>query len=120
MAIWISWWYVYLFQDKAPYKDDDFGDSDNEAEPDAYLERVKAEAQERDDNDDNPSSDESTDEDFKPGAESDVAEEYDSNHTDTSSDEESGSGSNFIHSCLTLCTKSVHFRKWFEKERKET
>lgn len=77
-----------FFQDKTNYKDD-FGDSDNEAEPDAYLERVKAEAQERESED---NSDESTDEDFNPNqVESDVAEEYDSNPT-TTSDEESGSG----------------------------
>nr|XP_022917432.1 FACT complex subunit Ssrp1 [Onthophagus taurus] len=77
--------------DKANYKDD-FGDSDNENEPDAYLERVKAEAQERDQDDDG-GSEESTDEDFNPNQEeSDVAEEYDSNHSGTSSSEEGGSG----------------------------
>lgn len=72
--------------DKVNY-DDDFGGSDQEAEPDAYLARVKAEAQERDD--DNQDSDsESTDEDFNPNqAESDVAEEYDSNPATTDSDE---------------------------------
>lgn len=82
--------------DKTSYKDD-FGDSDNEAEPDAYLERVKAEAQERDD--DKSSDEESTDEDFNPNQEeSDVAEEYDSNHSDTSSsDEGSGGGSGNIN-----------------------
>ncbi|KAF5287802.1 hypothetical protein FQR65_LT12170 [Abscondita terminalis] len=76
-------------KDKANYKDD-FGDSDNEAEPDAYLERVKAEAQERDGESDG----ESTDEDFSPGrqAESDVAEEFDSDPS-TTSDEESGGNS---------------------------
>ncbi|GJQ87573.1 Ssrp [Trypoxylus dichotomus] len=75
------------------YKDD-FGDSDNEAEPDAYLERVKAEGQERD-VDDKSSDADSTDEDFNPNQEeSDVAEEYDSNHSGTSSFEEgSGGGS---------------------------
>lgn len=52
-----------MFQDKLNYNDD-FGDSDQEDEPDAYLARVKAEAKERDDNDDDE--DESTDEDFKP------------------------------------------------------
>lgn len=63
------------FQDKSNYKDD-FGDSDNENEPDAYLARVKAEAKERD-SDDGEDSDESTDEDFNPGEqnEDDVAEE---------------------------------------------
>ncbi|XP_075977913.1 structure specific recognition protein [Anticarsia gemmatalis] len=72
--------------DKALY-DDDFGDSDTEKEPDAYLERVKAEAKERDSND-SDGSDESTDEDFNPdkAKESDVAEEYDTN---PSSSEES-------------------------------
>lgn len=74
--------------DKPNYKDD-FGDSDNEKAPDAYLERVKAEAQERDE-DDGGSEDESTDEDFNPeGApDSDVALEFDSNHSDTSSDDD--------------------------------
>uniref|UniRef100_A0A2A4J926 FACT complex subunit SSRP1 n=1 Tax=Heliothis virescens TaxID=7102 RepID=A0A2A4J926_HELVI len=64
--------------DKALY-DDDFGDSDTEKEPDAYLERVKAEAKERDSA--ASDSDESTDEDFNPdkAKESDVAEEYDTN-----------------------------------------
>lgn len=78
--------------DKASYKDD-FGDSDAENEPDAYLERVKAEAQERDD-DENVSDEESTDDDFNPDqAESDVAEEYDSNHSSSSDEgEEGGSG----------------------------
>ncbi|CAH0585576.1 unnamed protein product [Chrysodeixis includens] len=75
--------------DKALY-DDDFGDSDTEKEPDAYLERVKAEAKERDsaDSDD----DESTDEDFNPDKanQSDVAEEYDTNPS--SSEESDASG----------------------------
>lgn len=68
---------------------DDFGDSDKE-EPDAYLARVKAEAQERE-SDESGSDEESTDEDFNPNiAESDVAEEFDSNVS--SSDSEAGSG----------------------------
>ncbi|GJQ80341.1 Ssrp [Trypoxylus dichotomus] len=68
--------------DKTGYKDD-FGDSDNEAAPDAYLERVKAERQEMDEDD------KSSDEDFNPNQEqSDVAEEFDSNHSGTSSSEE--------------------------------
>uniref|UniRef100_A0A1B6EEE8 FACT complex subunit SSRP1 n=1 Tax=Clastoptera arizonana TaxID=38151 RepID=A0A1B6EEE8_9HEMI len=83
--------------DKVNYNDD-FGDSDNENEPDAYLARVKREAQERDDGDDGgDSEDESTDEDFNPNQEdSDVAEEYDSNPSPTDSDEgsdASGGGS---------------------------
>lgn len=57
----------FKFQDKASY--DDFGDSDNEAEPDAYLARVKAEGKARDsDDDDGSNSDESTDDDFNPDA----------------------------------------------------
>lgn len=57
---------------------EDFGDSDKE-EPDAYLARVKAEAEERD-SDESGSDEESTDEDFRPNEqESDVAEEFDSN-----------------------------------------
>lgn len=64
---------IFNYQDKPAYTGDDFGDSDNEAEPDAYLARVKREGQERDEVDD---SEESTDEDFNPeGVESDVAEE---------------------------------------------
>ncbi|XP_050535918.1 FACT complex subunit Ssrp1 [Daktulosphaira vitifoliae] len=77
--------------DKPAYTGDDYGDSDNEGEPDAYLARVKREGQERDEDDD---SDESTDEDFNPDAqESDVAEEFDSNPstTESESDEEGDS-----------------------------
>ncbi|CAG5045160.1 unnamed protein product [Parnassius apollo] len=76
--------------DKALY-DDDFGDSDTEKEPDAYLERVKAEAKERE-SDDSDGSDESTDEDFNPDKanQSDVAEEYDTNPS--SSEESDASG----------------------------
>ncbi|GLH09484.1 FACT complex subunit Ssrp1 [Gryllus bimaculatus] len=77
--------------DKLAYTED-FGDSDQEDEPDAYLARVKAEAQERDD-DDGGDSEESTDEDFNPDQqESDVAEEYDSNPTPTDSDDSDESG----------------------------
>ena len=62
-------------QDKPSYAED-FGDSDQEDEPDAYLARVKAEAEERDEGDGGESEDESTDEDFNPDQqESDVAEE---------------------------------------------
>lgn len=64
---------------------DDFGDSDKE-EPDAYLARVKAEAEERD-SDESASDEESTDEDFNPNLpESDVAEEFDSNVSASESD----------------------------------
>ncbi|XP_039292782.1 FACT complex subunit Ssrp1-like [Nilaparvata lugens] len=80
--------------DKPSYGGEDFGDSDQEGAPDAYLARVKREAQERDDDDDGEDSDESTDEDFNPNmVESDVAEEYDSNPTSTDSDEDSAAGS---------------------------
>lgn len=68
---------------------EDFGDSDKE-EPDAYLARVKAEAEERD-SDESGSDEESTDEDFRPNEqESDVAEEFDSNVSSSDSDAESG------------------------------
>lgn len=74
--------------DKLNY-DQDFGDSDQEDEPDAYLARVKAEAQERDGEENQDSEEGSTDEDFNPNQdESDVAEEYDSN-PNSSSDEDS-------------------------------
>ncbi|KPJ08587.1 FACT complex subunit Ssrp1 [Papilio machaon] len=74
--------------DKALY-DDDFGDSDTEKEPDAYLERVKAEAKERDSGD---SDSESTDEDFNPDKanQSDVAEEYDTNPSSSEDSDASG------------------------------
>lgn len=76
--------------EKANYSVDDFGDSDEEKEPDAYLARVKREAEERDVGDGGSSEDESTDEDFKPQEEgSDVAEEFDSNPSTTDSDEDS-------------------------------
>ncbi|XP_017879490.1 FACT complex subunit Ssrp1 [Ceratina calcarata] len=74
--------------DKLDY-DNDFGDSDQEDEPDAYLARVKAEAQERDE-DNQDSEEESTDEDFNPNQdESDVAEEYDSNPNSSDSENDS-------------------------------
>lgn len=76
--------------DKAAYNENDFGDSDDEKEPDAYLARVKAEGREKDSGDDDDS-DESTDEDFNPQEqESDVADEYDSNAQTTDSEEGSG------------------------------
>ena len=75
--------------DKLNY-DNDFGNSDQEDEPDAYLARVKAEAQERDAGDNQDSEDESTDEDFNPPQdESDVAEEYDSNLNSSDSENDS-------------------------------
>lgn len=78
--------------DKAGYKDD-FADSDNENEPDAYLARVKAEANERD-SDESAEEEESTDEDFNPAEEgSDVAEEYESNPSSTSESDDGESDS---------------------------
>ncbi|XP_036333472.1 FACT complex subunit Ssrp1 [Rhagoletis pomonella] len=75
------------------YNDVDFGDSDNENEPDVYLARVKAEAREKESDDDEGSDEESTDEDFKPNeAESDVAEEYDSNVQSDSDDSDASGG----------------------------
>lgn len=69
----------------------DFGDSENEDEPDAYLARVKAEAEERDSDGESDDS-ESTDEDFNPNEEnSDVAEEYDSNPSTSDDSDEDGS-----------------------------
>ncbi|XP_050457726.1 FACT complex subunit Ssrp1 [Cataglyphis hispanica] len=73
-----------------PNYDEDFGDSDQEDEPDAYLARVKAEAQERDGEENQDSEEGSTDEDFNPNQDvSDVAEEYDSNPNSSDSDEDS-------------------------------
>lgn len=80
-------------KDKGGYNDVDFGDSDNENEPDAYLARVKAEAREKESDDEEGSEEESTDEDFKPNeAESDVAEEYDSNVQSDSEDSDASGG----------------------------
>ncbi|XP_012256415.2 FACT complex subunit Ssrp1 [Athalia rosae] len=75
--------------DKLKYNDD-FGNSDQEDEPDAYLARIKAEAEERNEDDNQDSESESTDEDFNPNQdESDVAEEYDSNVSPSDSDADS-------------------------------
>nr|CAG4646893.1 EOG090X02Z1 [Megafenestra aurita]SVE92283.1 EOG090X02Z1 [Megafenestra aurita] len=71
---------------------DDFGDSDEEEAPDAYLARVKAEGKERDAVGESSGDSDEEDEDFKPGEESDVAEEYDSNVATTDSDASDGSG----------------------------
>lgn len=78
--------------DKPKY-DQDFGDSDQEDEPDAYLARVKAEAQERDGEANQDDSEEgSTDEDFNPNQDvSDVAEEYDSNPNSSESEDSDAS-----------------------------
>lgn len=75
--------------DKLKY-DEDFGDSDQEDEPDAYLARVKAEAQERDGDNNQDSEEASSDEEFKPNQdESDVAEEYDTDANSSESEEDS-------------------------------
>ncbi|XP_011700729.1 PREDICTED: FACT complex subunit Ssrp1 [Wasmannia auropunctata] len=77
--------------DKLNY-DQDFGDSDQENEPDAYLARVKAEAEERDGEGNQDSEEGSTDEDFNPNqVESDVAEEYDSNPNSSESEDSDAS-----------------------------
>lgn len=83
--------------DKLNY-DEDFGDSDQEDEPDAYLARVKAEAQERDGEENQDSEEGSTDEDFNPNQdESDVAEEYDSNPNSSDSEEDASDASGASH-----------------------
>lgn len=63
-----------VFLQDTGYAGEDFGDSDQEAAPDAYLARVKREGEEKDEDDDE---DESTDEDFElpAGNESEVDEE---------------------------------------------
>lgn len=89
-----DWLRLISFQDKNSYKDD-FGDSDNEVVPDAYLERVIAEGEERDSDEGDDDSDESTDEDFNPDKEKveDVADEYDSNVSTSSNDDDEEGGS---------------------------
>lgn len=81
------------------------------------MERVKAEAQERDD-DENVSDEESTDDDFNPDqAESDVAEEYDSNHSSDSEDSEGGgSGGSGKYICINNSQASLH--SFYLKNRK--
>uniref|UniRef100_U5EZF4 FACT complex subunit SSRP1 n=1 Tax=Corethrella appendiculata TaxID=1370023 RepID=U5EZF4_9DIPT len=104
-------------KDKNAYKENDFGDSDNENEPDAYLARVKAEAKERDEDDESDNS-ESTDEDFNPNeAESDVADEYDSNVQSTSdSDDSEGGGGGSDDSAKKKKKKKKEERR--EKKKK--
>ncbi|XP_018050574.1 PREDICTED: FACT complex subunit Ssrp1 [Atta colombica] len=91
-----------------PNYDEDFGDSDQEDEPDAYLARVKAEAQERDGEENQDSEEEgSTDEDFNPNQdESDVAEEYDSNPNSSDSEDSDASAAS-------------HKKEKKDKEKKE-
>jgi len=97
--------------DKPNYAED-FGDSDQEDAPDAYLARVKREAKERDEDDDDGSEDESEDEDFKPTEEvSDVAEEFDSNVSSSDSDSEASEG--------TKEKKKEEKRKKKEKKEKK-
>lgn len=69
--------------------DDDLVDSDIEEEPDAYLARVKYEGKIRQEEGDSDESDES----FNPDAsDSDVAEEFDSNASASSSDSDENKG----------------------------
>ncbi|XP_055535589.1 FACT complex subunit Ssrp1 [Wyeomyia smithii] len=105
---------------KNNYKED-FADSDNEGEPDAYLARVKAEAKERDDDGDDDDSEESTDEDFNPNqAESDVADEFDSNVESTSEDDsEDGGGGSGDSGKAKKEKKKDKKEKKERKERKE-
>ncbi|KAM3913026.1 FACT complex subunit SSRP1 isoform 2-T2 [Leptodactylus fuscus] len=68
---------------KQPY--DDYADSDDDQQHDAYLERMKEEGKIRENADSDDSGDE-TDESFNPGEEEDeVAEEFDSNPSNSSS-----------------------------------
>ncbi|KAM4032902.1 FACT complex subunit SSRP1 [Anomaloglossus baeobatrachus] len=68
---------------KQPY--DDYADSDDDQQHDAYLERMKEEGKIRENADSDDSGDE-TDESFNPGEEEDeVAEEFDSNPSVSSS-----------------------------------
>ncbi|XP_022653198.1 FACT complex subunit Ssrp1-like [Varroa jacobsoni] len=76
---------------------DDMLDSDQEddAAPDAYLHRVKREAQARDDNNDDDDDEDESDDDFNPdkaSGGSDVAEEYDTDHDSSSSDDDEEEG----------------------------
>jgi len=88
-----------LTKDKSVYNDDELVDSDVEDEPDAYLQRVKAEGREREEGG-GSTDEESSDESFAPEESgSEVAEEYDSNpptssdsEDDEGSDEDSGDG----------------------------
>lgn len=101
---------------KNNYKED-FADSDNEEEPDAYLARVKAEAEERDD--EGSDSEESTDEDFNPNQqESDVAEEFDSNVESTTEEDSEGGGEGGSGSDDSAKQKKKEKKKE-KKEKKE-
>ncbi|TMW53241.1 hypothetical protein DOY81_001657 [Sarcophaga bullata] len=108
-------------ENKGGYKDVDFGDSDNENEPDAYLARVKAEAREKDSDDEEGSEEESTDEDFNPtGDVSDVAEEYDSNaQSDSEDSDASGKASGGNDSDGEKKAKKHKKEKKEKKERSE-
>uniref|UniRef100_A0A4W5MFE4 FACT complex subunit SSRP1 n=1 Tax=Hucho hucho TaxID=62062 RepID=A0A4W5MFE4_9TELE len=75
------------FKEGMKSKNNEYSDSD-EDQHDAYLERMKAEGKIREEGDGSNDSDEETDESFNPGEESDIAEEYDSN----ASESDSGSG----------------------------
>ncbi|KAI8783219.1 FACT complex subunit SSRP1 [Biomphalaria glabrata] len=94
----------------------EMSDSDAEGgDHDAYLERMKAEGKDRDDDD----SDDSSDESFNPGESgSEVAEEYDSNPPTTSddSDSESSEGSS---DGQDVGSDAEERRKAREEKRKE-
>ncbi|XP_010899813.1 FACT complex subunit SSRP1a isoform X2 [Esox lucius] len=75
------------FKEGMKGKNNEYSDSDDD-QHDAYLERMKAEGKIREEGDGSDDSEGETDESFNPGEESDVAEEYDSN----ASESDSGSG----------------------------
>ncbi|KAG8192979.1 hypothetical protein JTE90_028100 [Oedothorax gibbosus] len=78
---------------KPVYNDDEMADSDVEDEPDAYLQRVKAEGRDRDAGG-GSTDEESSDESFAPeDSGSEVAEEYDSNPPTSSDSDEDFDGS---------------------------
>ncbi|XP_035206480.1 FACT complex subunit Ssrp1-like [Stegodyphus dumicola] len=78
-------------KEKPVYNEDELVDSDVEDEPDAYLQRVKAEGREREEGG-GSTDEESSDESFAPEESgSEVAEEYDSNPPTSSDSDEDAS-----------------------------
>jgi len=99
---------------------DDFGGSDEEEAPDAYLARVKAEGKERDAEDDSSGDSDADDDDFKPGEESDVADEFDSNVGTTDSEASAkGSGSGSGSDDESDAKSKKKKEKKVKKEKKE-
>ncbi|GFQ67347.1 FACT complex subunit SSRP1 [Trichonephila clavata] len=106
-------------KEKPTYKED-LVDSDEEDEPDAYLQRVKAEGREREEGG-GSTDEESSDESFAPEESgSEVAEEYDSNPPTSSDSDDDEEGSDKSSGAEYEAPKKVKEKKHKEPKKSKS